>query len=145
VVRLDPFLRSVSHPEVFGAGDAAVPDACRITIRMGCATAMPMAAVAAQNLVRTIANHSLAPFRYAYMAQFASLGRTDALAQYVRADDSPRPWISTGRLAAWMKELTFKMNLSALYNGFYPVEAMMRSFGVPELALPVPRPVLELG
>jgi NADH dehydrogenase FAD-containing subunit len=116
---VDEQLRSSSHPEVWGAGDAALPT-CNVPIRMGCATAMPMAAHAADNLAALLRGRRLRPFRFAYLVRFISLGRRDALAQPTRADDSPRRMRLTGRLAAWLKEMTFRFNLRALRTGFYP-------------------------
>jgi NADH dehydrogenase len=118
-LELDATLRSSSHPEVFGAGDAARPT-CTVPIRMGCATAMPMAAHAAANVVAQIRGRRLRPFKYAYTARFISIGRRDALAQFTRFDDSPRRLVLTGRLASWLKDLTFRFNVFALKTGFYP-------------------------
>ncbi len=130
-LEVDPLLRSTSHPEVFGAGDAARPT-CTVPIRMGCATAMPMAAHAATNVIAQIRGRRLRPFTYAYMARFISIGRRDALAQFTRFDDSPRRWVLTGRLASWMKELTFRFNAFALKTGFYPWRLTL--IGAPRLA-----------
>ena len=118
-LELDATLRSTSHPEVFGAGDAARPT-CPVPIRMGCATAMPMAAHAAANVIAQIRGRRLRSFTYAYMARFISIGRRDALAQFTRFDDRPRRFVLTGRLASWMKDLTFRFNVFALKTGFYP-------------------------
>ncbi len=118
---VDASLRSVSHPEVFGAGDCAVPlPSVSVPIRMGCATAMPMAAAAADNVVNVLRKRPSVPFRFGYVAQFVSLGRNDALAQFVRFDDTPRHFIVTGPIAASLKELTFRFNLFSLQSGFYP-------------------------
>jgi NADH dehydrogenase FAD-containing subunit len=132
-LEVDDTLRSTSHPEVFGAGDAALPT-CAAPIRMGCATAMPMAAQAAHNVVAHVRGRRLRAFRFAYIARFISLGRSDALAQITRADDSPRRFVMTGRLAAWLKDLTFRFNVFALRTGFYPWRLALVS--APRSALP---------
>ncbi len=120
-VVVDAQLRSVSDKHVFAAGDCAIPlpSVC-VPIRMGCATAMPMAGLVSDNVARAVRGRALESFRYAYLAQFVSLGRRDALAQFVCADDSPRAFVLGGRLAVWMKELTFRMNMFSLGTGFYP-------------------------
>jgi NADH dehydrogenase len=141
-LEVDESLRSTSHPEVFGAGDAALPT-CSVPIRMGCATAMPMAAQTAANVVALLRGRPLAPFRFAYAGRFISLGRRDALAQFVRHDDSPRSWLATGRLAAWIKEWTFRFNVFALKTGFYPWQLALvgapRLPARPQALLPTPR------
>ena len=43
-------------------------------------------------------------FRFGYIHQPVSLGRRDAVIQFTRADDSPRRWFLTGRLAVLYKE-----------------------------------------
>jgi NADH dehydrogenase FAD-containing subunit len=81
---------------------------------------MPMAAQTAHNVVAHVRGRRLRAFRFAYTARFISLGRRDALAQITRADDSPRRLVMTGRLAAWIKDLTSRFNMLALRTGFYP-------------------------
>ncbi len=81
---------------------------------------MPMAACAADNIIALSRGRAPTAFRYAYLAQFVSLGRTTALAQWTFADDRPRRWITRGRLAAWLKDFTFVMNLWALRTAIYP-------------------------
>ena len=85
-----------SDPSIFAIGDAAVFG----NIRMGCVSAMPMAAYVAD----FIAGATTDPFRFAFAIRCISLGRRDALIQFVNADDTPRDRIMTGRRAAWVKE-----------------------------------------
>lgn len=93
---VDENLRS-SDPAIFAAGDAA---AFR-DVRMGCVSAMPMAAYAADFMTGATRE----PFRFAFGIRCISLGRRDGIIQFVCADDSPRDAFLGGRPAAWVKEL----------------------------------------
>ncbi|HVU11094.1 MAG TPA: FAD-dependent oxidoreductase [Phototrophicaceae bacterium] len=116
---VDPYLRSVSHPDVFAVGDAA---ACGL--RMACATAMPEGAHAADNLAALIKGQPLQPFRFGFAGRCISLGRHEGMLQWVNADDSPKESIVTGRLGAFLKELisrypTFSLNWEYRMPGLY--------------------------
>lgn len=90
---VDGYLRSVSHPEVYVIGDAAavtVPGTG--TLRMGCATALPMG----RYLGKVLAGGTSKPFAFSYTVQCLSLGRRDGLLQLIRGDDSMRPTVLTG-------------------------------------------------
>ncbi len=102
---IDAAMRSVAAPSLYAAGDSAAfaPDA-HVTTRMACATAIPMGAHAADNLVAQLVGEKQKPFRFGYVAQCISLGRHDGLVQLVHADDRAREQIVTGRLAVWIKE-----------------------------------------
>jgi NADH:quinone reductase (non-electrogenic) len=95
-ILVDDNLRS-SDPSIFAIGDSA---AFR-NVRMGCVSAMPMAAYAAD----FISGATTEPFRFAFGIRCISLGRRDGIVQFVRADDSLRDSYLSGRPAAWVKEL----------------------------------------
>jgi len=102
---IDETLRSVSHPEVYAIGDAAA--ARRVDgqeLRMACATGLPASAQGVRALADRMAGREPKPLHFRYFNQCISLGRRDALVQFVRADDSPVEAILTGRLAAVYKE-----------------------------------------
>ena len=101
-VRTDAELRSLSHPDVLVAGDAAAPEG--IDLRMACATAMPLGAQAGENAARLALGREPQPFRYADTLWCISLGRRDGLVQMVSPDSLPRERIITGRAAAIIKE-----------------------------------------
>lgn len=100
---VDSTLRSVSHPDILGAGDATVlPE--QPHLRMACATAMPQGAHAADVVVDAHAGRVPSPFSLGYVGLNISLGRRDGIIQVVHRDDSPRGLVLTGRLGALVKE-----------------------------------------
>lgn len=102
---VDATLRSTSHPDVYAIGDAA---AVRRTsgqeLRMACATGLPAAAHAVRSLTARLAGREPKALHFRYIQQCISLGRNDALIQFVHADDSPRKTVLTGRAAVRYKE-----------------------------------------
>jgi hypothetical protein len=91
---------------------------------MACATALPLGAHAADNVAAAIDGREPARFRYAYVFRCISLGRAAGLIQFVRADDSPRERIVSGRLGAWIKEMicqytSFSLDLERRWPGAY--------------------------
>jgi NADH:ubiquinone reductase (H+-translocating) len=104
-VQVDPYLRSLSHPTIYAVGDAAaLTTNTPLELRMACATALPLAAHAAENLARTLVGRAEEPFRFGYVGRCISLGRRAGLMQFVDGADRPRRWLLTGRLGAWAKE-----------------------------------------
>ncbi|MFD8547587.1 NAD(P)/FAD-dependent oxidoreductase [Streptomyces sp. NPDC059649] len=104
-IRVDAALRSVSHPDVYVAGDAAESRSPRGgTLRMACATALPTGAHAAGGIIAELRGRQPRPLSFSYFVQCVSLGRHDALIQSLRADDTPRETVLTGRPAAHVKE-----------------------------------------
>jgi NADH dehydrogenase FAD-containing subunit len=102
---VDQTLRSVSHPEVSGVGDAAaIRRADGLELRMACATGLPSAQQAVRAMAAELAGREPRPLRFRYVNQCISLGRRDGLVQFVHADDTPREAVLTGRLAALYKE-----------------------------------------
>ncbi|QWF81221.1 NAD(P)/FAD-dependent oxidoreductase [Amycolatopsis sp. CA-230715] len=98
---VDEALRSVSHPDVIAIGDAAaIRLANGLELRMACATGLPTT----QHAVRVLAGKATGSPRFRYFNQCISLGRRDALIQFVRADDSPVDAVLKGRIAAFYKE-----------------------------------------
>ncbi|WP_067704331.1 NAD(P)/FAD-dependent oxidoreductase [Nocardia jejuensis] len=103
---VDGTMRSVSHPDVYAVGDAAhavgIGDRA---LRMGCATASPMAWQAADALVARLTGREVPEAPIGYSAQCISLGRRDAIFQKVTPEDRPTSSVLTGRFGAWVKEL----------------------------------------
>ncbi|MEV6816096.1 FAD-dependent oxidoreductase [Micromonospora sp. NPDC051296] len=106
---VDGTMRSVSHPDVYAIGDAAmVIGPGDKPLRMSCASGTPTAWQAADAIAARVTGTKLpnAPIRY--FNQCISLGRKEGLIQYVTADDRAVPAVLTGRLAAVYKELVCK-------------------------------------
>jgi NADH:quinone reductase (non-electrogenic) len=106
---VDGTMRSVSHPDVYAIGDAAMAmGAGDKPLRMSCASGTPMAWQAADAIAARLTGGKLpnAPLRY--FNQCISLGRKEGLIQYVTADDRAVHAALTGRLAAVYKELVCK-------------------------------------
>ncbi|MFH9063268.1 NAD(P)/FAD-dependent oxidoreductase [Streptomyces coeruleorubidus] len=106
---VDGTMRSVSHPDVYAIGDAALAmGPGDKPLRMSCASGTPMAWQAADAIAARLTGGKLpnAPLRY--FNQCISLGRGEGLIQYVTADDRAVRAALTGRFAAVYKELVCK-------------------------------------
>ena len=100
---------------VFAAGDAAAAaPGMEDSLRMGCVTAMPMGAHAADNVARHLRGELTRPFAFGFLVQCVSLGRRRGLVQPVDARDHARPWVVTGRAGALVKESICRFIVGAL-------------------------------
>ncbi|MEU8005916.1 FAD-dependent oxidoreductase [Catellatospora sp. NPDC049111] len=106
---VDGTMRSVSHPDVYAVGDAAMAiGAGDKPLRMSCASGTPMAWQAADAIAARLTGGKLPTAHLRYFNQCISLGRREGLIQYVTADDVAKPAVLTGRLAAAYKEVICK-------------------------------------
>ncbi|MEV6330244.1 FAD-dependent oxidoreductase [Streptomyces sp. NPDC051909] len=106
---VDGTMRSVSHPDVYAVGDAAMaigPNGK--PLRMSCASGVPMAWQAADAIAARLAGTKVPRVAIRYFQQCISLGRKEGLIQFVTADDRAVDRALTGRLAAVYKELICK-------------------------------------
>ncbi|GAB4585120.1 NAD(P)/FAD-dependent oxidoreductase [Nocardia sp. IFM 10818] len=103
---VDATLRSVSHPDVYAFGDSAfVIGEGGKPLRMGCATAIPMAWQGADALAARLTGRKVPDAPIGYAKQCISLGRRDAVIQHVTPEDQPTTKVTTGRMGARIKEL----------------------------------------
>ncbi|WP_146930825.1 NAD(P)/FAD-dependent oxidoreductase [Cellulomonas xylanilytica] len=103
---VDGTMRSVSHPDVYAVGDAAFAHTTVGTpMRMSCASGVPMSWQAADSIVARLTGGKLPHTPLSYVHQCISLGRRDALIQFVTPDDRARSFAPGGRLMARYKEL----------------------------------------
>ncbi|MFI1782130.1 NAD(P)/FAD-dependent oxidoreductase [Streptomyces rubiginosohelvolus] len=106
---VDATMRSVSHPDVYAIGDAAlVTGPGDKPLRMSCASGVPTAWQAADAIAARLTDSKLPTISARYFNQCISLGRKEGLIQYVTADDRSVNAALTGRLAALYKELVCK-------------------------------------
>ncbi|WP_431968825.1 NAD(P)/FAD-dependent oxidoreductase [Actinacidiphila sp. bgisy160] len=106
---VDGTMRSVSHPDVYAIGDAAlVMGPGEKPLRMSCASGLPTAWQAADAIAARLTGGRLPNVPLRYFNQCISLGRKEGLIQYVTADDRAVSAALTGRLAAIYKELVCK-------------------------------------
>ncbi len=103
---VDGTMRSVSHPDVYAVGDAAMAlGPGDKPLRMSCASGVPAAWQAADAIAARLTGGKLPNVPIRYFNQCVSLGRREGLIQYVTADDRAVRAALTGRLAAVYKEL----------------------------------------
>ncbi|MEU9574456.1 FAD-dependent oxidoreductase [Streptomyces massasporeus] len=106
---VDRTMRSVSHPDVYAVGDAALAmGPGDKPLRMSCASGVPTAWQAADALAARLTGGKVPNVPVRYFNQCISLGRKDGLIQYVTADDRAKSAALTGRLAALYKEIICK-------------------------------------
>lgn len=106
---VDRSMRSVSHPDVYAVGDAALAmGPGGKPLRMSCASGVPTAWQAADAIAARLTGGKLPEVPLRYFNQCISLGRKDGLIQYVTADDRAVRAALTGRIAAVYKEVVCK-------------------------------------
>lgn len=129
---VDATMRSLSHPDVYAIGDAAlVAGPGDKPLRMSCASGVPTAWQAADAIAARLTGTKLPKATLRYFNQCISLGRKEGLIQYVTADDRSVSTALTGRLAAVYKELVCK---GAAWGVAHP------TLGLPARRRPVVRP-----
>lgn len=108
-ILVDRMMRSVSHPEVYAAGDSvhAIGENGQ-PLPMSCASAgftrmQATAAIIGDLTGRTVPNSPLA-----YLGNCVSLGRKDAIFQMVDGDARSKSWALRGRPAAHLKAFVLR-------------------------------------
>ncbi|MER5619482.1 FAD-dependent oxidoreductase [Streptosporangium sp. NPDC002544] len=103
---VDASMRSVSHPDVYAVGDAALAEgAGGKPLRMSCASGNPMAWLAADVIAARLTGRKVPETTIGYSLQCISLGRRDGIIQRVTPDDQVTSTVFTGRTAARIKEM----------------------------------------
>ncbi|MFF3263801.1 NAD(P)/FAD-dependent oxidoreductase [Streptomyces sp. NPDC002932] len=124
---VDGAMRSVSHPDVYAVGDAALAmGPGDKPLRMSCASGVPMAWQAADGIAARLTGTKPPHTRPRYFNQCISLGRKEGVIQYVTADDRSVRAALTGRLAALYKELVCKGAAWGVANPTFGMPARRR-------------------
>jgi NADH dehydrogenase FAD-containing subunit len=132
---VDSQLRSVSHPAVHVIGDlATVAPGLAPQMPMGCKSAMPAGAWAAENIARRLRGQPEQPLQYSVPFFCVSLGRRDGLIQVAARDGAMTGRVLTERRGAWFKEFICRSTLWAL---------RMERIGLPGIQWARKRPVSE--
>ncbi|WP_167477760.1 NAD(P)/FAD-dependent oxidoreductase [Nocardia arthritidis] len=103
-IRVDRQMRSVSHPEVYVAGDSAfIIGENGHPLPMSCASAGYTSAQATAAIIGDRTGRKIKATALTYIGNHISLGRKDAIFQLVDDDARAKPGALCGRSAAWIK------------------------------------------
>ncbi|MEP6986509.1 MAG: FAD-dependent oxidoreductase [Chloroflexota bacterium] len=112
-ILIDPFMRSISHPEVYAVGDASHPvEEPGAPVRMSAFYAAVSGANVADCLALEARGQTPKPFSFAYYGQAIALGEHNAVAFSIYPDDKPRGPMLTGKAG---------YNLRAFFLGFFGI------------------------
>ncbi|BCK56316.1 NAD(P)/FAD-dependent oxidoreductase [Nocardia wallacei] len=103
-ITVDRQMRSVSHSNVYAAGDSAfVIGDNGLPYPMSCASAGPTSKAATAAIIGDLTGRRVAPTTFSYIGNHISLGRKDGLFQFVDGAARAKPGALRGRTAARVK------------------------------------------
>jgi NADH dehydrogenase FAD-containing subunit len=104
-VLVDPYLRSLSHPNIYAVGDAAYPvEEPGVPTRMSLFTALVSGAQAAENIVAEIKGKAPQPLSFVWYGQGIALGPHDAVGFATYPRDVAWPLILRRMLAVKIRD-----------------------------------------
>lgn len=103
-ITVDHQMRSVSHPDVYVAGDSAfVIGDNGLPLPMSCASAGPTSKQATGAIIGNLTGRPIAAESLSYIGNHISLGRRDGIFQLVDGSARAKPGALRGRPAAYVK------------------------------------------
>ncbi|CAL9669914.1 NADH dehydrogenase-like protein YjlD [Streptomyces sp. enrichment culture] len=109
---VDRTMRSVSHPNVYAAGDSAYAIGVNgRPLPMSCASAGYTGRQATDAIVGSLTGRSIADTKLVYVGNHISLGRRDGILQMVDGEAQAKPKYVGGRKAARIKAGILKISL----------------------------------
>lgn len=112
----DATLRVRGGAPIWIAGDCAAPRGAQGSeLIMGCKTALPMGAHAADNVRRMLAGKPERPFGWRDAGYCLSLGRADGVISPLGADGAPTSWSVRGGIGAFVKERVNRYTIRSLH------------------------------
>ena len=124
-IEVDPYLQSLSHPNIYAVGDSAwTVEEPGVKLRMSLLTAVTMGAHAADNLSRRLKAKEQKPLSFAYYGQGIALGPNDAIGFNAFPTDKPVGPIFRGRLAVGIRAffvwlILYILDVERRWPGFY--------------------------
>ncbi|MDJ0380157.1 FAD-dependent oxidoreductase [Streptomyces sp. G-G2] len=111
---VDDTMRSISHPNVYAAGDSAyaIGDNGR-PLPMSCASAGYTGMQATAAIVGHLTGHEIPHTKLEYVGNHISLGRRDGILQMIDGEGQAKPKYLSGRKAARIKAGILRMSLWA--------------------------------
>src|SRR5260221_1161778 len=110
----DPFMHSISHPEIYAVGDSAQPiEEPGVPVRMSAFTSVITGAHGADSLSAAIRGKTPRPLSFTYTGQGIALGHHNAIGFNNYPDDTPNLPYFTGRVGYEVREF-FVRFLAAL-------------------------------
>jgi NADH:ubiquinone reductase (H+-translocating) len=108
-ITVDEHMRSISHPEVYAAGDAVFTIAENgKPLPMSCASAGPTTKRAVSAIIHELTGRKVEVPALTYVGNHISLGRKDAIFQFVDGDARSKAGAMCGRTAARLKNDVLK-------------------------------------
>lgn len=122
---VDPYLRSISAPEIYGVGDAAQPvEQPGAPYRMSLFTALVSGAQAAENIAATMQRKEQQPLSFVWYGQGVALGPNDAVGFGTYPNDQASGPIFRHKLAVRIRNffvgfLVTVLELERRFPGFF--------------------------
>lgn len=126
-ITVDRMMRSVSHPEVYAAGDSAYAIGSNgLPLPMSCASAGFTRMQATTAIIADLTGRKASKTPLAYFGNCISLGQKDGIFQVVDSEVRSKTWSLRGRPASWVKSFVLRNVAWNMHNPTYGVPTRKR-------------------